>query len=406
MSGHHSKKHQGVLQAYVEGFLQDLDNRGYKKKSQKNYKVDIRRFITYARCNGIYTAKRFVSHSHELVAGFPGSQCARLGIQASLNRFIEYLVRNGIAQPVSNKPKDRYAQLAHEFTQFQFEHRGICPTYAKATRRFSGIFFDYLQRRGICRLTSLTAGIVLDFITEHSQGYARKTISCRCTILRALLTYLYRKNLIRADLSSVVIGPRIYQDEACPRFISKPQIQAILSQIDRTTVAGMRDYAMIILLATYGLRGIEVIRLCLDDIDWRKNLICIKGRKARNNTIYPLTPTVIQSLIQYLKEARPPSSARQVFITVKAPYNPLADPAPLSIKVRKYMQKADVKVDHSGTHTFRYSCAQMLLKNGTALKVISDYLGHIKPETTKQYIKIAIDDLREVACGDGEEVVL
>lgn len=406
MSEHHLKKHQGVLQAYVEGFLQDLDNRGYKKKSQKNYKTDIRRFITYAKCNGINTAKRFVSHSHELIIGFPCSQCVRLGIQASVNRFIEYLVRNGIAQPINNKPKGRYAQLAHEFTQFQFEHRGIGQMYAKATRRFSGIFFDYLQRRGIRRLTSLTAGVVLDFITEHSEGYARKTISSRCTILRALLTYLYRKKMIRTDLSNVVIGPRIYQDEACPRFISKIQIQAILSQIDRTTVAGIRDYAMIILLATYGLRGIEVIQLCLDDIDWRKNLICIKGRKAHNNTVYPLTSTVTQSLVQYLKEVRPPNSSRYVFITVKAPYKHLEHSTPLSVKVRKYMKKAGVKVDHPGTHTFRYSCAQMLLKKGTALKVISDYLGHIKPETTKQYIKIAVDDLRDVACGDGEEVVL
>jgi integrase len=163
---------------------------------------------------------------------------------------------------------------------------------------------------------------------------------------------------------------------------------------------------MIILMATYGLRGIEVIRLCLDDIDWRKCLICIKGRKAHNNTVYPLTSTVAQSLIQYLKEARASSSARQVFLTVKAPYKPLNCPNPLSVKVREYMKKAGVKVKHPGTHTFRYSCAQLLLKKGTALKVISDYLGHTRPETTRQYIKIAIDDLREVACGDGEEVLL
>ena len=265
---------------------------------------------------------------------------------------------------------------------------------------------NYLQQRGIRRLRSLTAETVLDFVTEHSQGYRRKTISYRCTILRALLAYLYRRDLIRTDFSGIVIGPRIYQDEACPRFISKPQIQAVLSQIDRTTVAGMRDYAMIILLATYGLRGIEVTRLRLSDIDWRKGVISINGRKARNNTIYPLTSTVAQALIHYLKEARPPSSARHVFVAVKAPYGPLVNPRPLSVKICKYVREAGFTVDHPGCHMFRYSCAQLLLRHGMPLKVISDYLGHRRPETTKQYIKIAIEDLREVACGDGEEAVL
>jgi len=247
---------------------------------------------------------------------------------------------------------------------------------------------------------------VLDFITEYSEGYARKTISSKCTILRGLLVYLYRKGLIRTDLSNVVIGPRIYQDEACPRFISKTQIQTILSQIDCDTIAGIRDYAMIIMLATYGLRGIEVIRLRLDDIDWHKSLICIRGRKARNNSIYPLTPSVTQALVQYMKEARYPSDSRYVFVGIKAPYKPLINPGPLRFKIQAYIRKAGIEVVHPGTHTFRYSCAQMLLKQGVALKVISDYLGHTIPETTKQYIKIAVDDLREVACGDGEEAVL
>ena len=406
MSKHPFTIRKGMPHVYIDGFLKDLENRGYKKKTQKHYKVDIRRFTAYARSNGIHTVRQFVARAHALVRGYPGSQSARFGIQASVNRFIEYLIRNDIAQRPGHKPRSRYEQLAYEFTQFQLEHRGICSAYAKATRRFSNIFLDYLQQRGIRRLRSVTSETVLDFITEQSKGYKRKTVSCRCTILRALLAYLYRRGLIRVDFSSVVIGPRIYQDEACPRFMSKAQIRALLSQIDRTTIAGMRDYAMIILLATYGLRGIEVIRLRLEDIDWRKNLICIRGRKARNNTVYPLTSAVAQALVQYLKEARPAVNARHVFVAVKAPYRPLVDPCPLSVKIQKYVKSAGIKVDHPGTHTFRYSCAQMLLEQGSPLKVISDYLGHMRPETTRQYLKIAIEDLREVACGDGEEVVL
>lgn len=144
MSKHRSGQHEETLCTYVDGFIQDLARLGYKEKTQKHYKWDIRRFIAYCECHGIRTSKQFVDRAHRLVSGFPGSQYARFAVQASMNRFTEYLVRNGIALPPDSKPKNRYDQLAYEFAQFQLEHRGICPTYAKVTRRFTNIFFDYL----------------------------------------------------------------------------------------------------------------------------------------------------------------------------------------------------------------------------------------------------------------------
>jgi integrase len=162
---------------------------------------------------------------------------------------------------------------------------------------------------------------------------------------------------------------------------------------------------MILLLTTYGLRGIEVIRLNLDDIDWRKNLLHIRARKAGNNTVYPLASSVAYSIIEYLRRARPNCDDRSVFLSVKAPYRPLVYSQGLGYKIRKYMRNAGVNVPRPGSHTFRYSCAQSLLTKGTPLKIISDYIGHSHPETTQQYLKIAVDDLRVVALA-GEEVVL
>ena len=97
----------------------------------------------------------------------------------------------------------------------------------------------------------------------------------------------------------------------------------MLSVVDRTTRVGRRDYAMILLLATYGLRGIEVIRLTLDDIDWRKSGLRIAGRKAGNTTFYPLTAEVGEAILVYLRNGRPCSSLRQLFLSVKAPFLPL-----------------------------------------------------------------------------------
>ena len=406
MSANYSKARRISLRTYVDGYVQYLARQSYTKSTQEHYRPDLLRLIAYAEKCGIYSAGRFVIHANNLLRECSDSKWSRRGIRSTVNRFIEYLVQCGlIAVPNTNKRKARYAQLADEFTQFQIDHRGICPEYAKTIKRYCTCFFGYLQNHGI-RLMALKPEAVLDFITEDSKKYLRRTVSSRCSILRTLLAYLHRRGVICRELSGVVIGPRIFRDEACPRFLSRSQMKAILSQIDRTTSSGLRDYAMILLLITYGLRGIEVIRLQLEDIDWRKNLLWIGPRKAGNNTVYPLAPSVAKAIIQYLKNARPHSDDRHIFLAVKAPYRPLAYTWALGDKIRQYMRKADIKISRPGAHTFRYSCAQALLKQGTPLKVISDYLGHTEPGTTQQYIKIAIEDLRAVALGDGEEVAL
>lgn len=407
MSRHYSHKQHISLQVYIPGYLQELSSQGYTEITQDHYRADLLRLIIYAEHHGIHSAKQFSIHAHNLISGVSDNRWLRRCMRSTMNRFIAYLVQQRIIpDPTIVIPKTRYAQLTMEFVKFQIEHRGVCREYAKGIRKYCGCFFDYLQSRGIRRLNALAPETVLDFITDDSKKYMRKTVSSRSSALRSLLTYLYRKGAIRRDLSGIVIGPRIYKNEACPKFISTSQINTILLQIDRTTTIGMRDYAMAILLATYGLRGIEVIRLCLDDIDWRSNLIHIKARKAGNNSVYPLSSDVTDAMLQYLKHARPQSDNRQIFLAIKAPYSPLVYTAALGIKLRMYMMAAGIKIARPGTHTFRYSCAQSLLKQNTPLKVISDYLGHMQPGTTQQYLKIAVDDLRGVACGDGEEVIL
>ena len=401
------KKGHSSLRIHIDGYLASLEANRYTESTRDHYRADLMRFIDYAESNGIYSARRFATHVDSLLLSISDSRWTRRCIRSTVNRFIEYLLQQGvIPAPIPAKPKSKYETYVEEFVQFQIEHRGICSAYSVHTRTVCQSFCRYIQDCGIRSLNSLTPTAVLEFISEQGQKYARRTMSDRCSILRSFLAYLYRNHVINTDLAGVVIGPHIFKDESCPRFISETQIKSVLAQIDRTTKIGMRDYAMVVLLATYGLRGIEVIRLKLDDIDWRRNLVHINSRKAGNNSVYPLAQSVSQALVAYLKQGRPISKERRIFLTHKAPYRPLAYTWALGDKVRQYMRLADIKIARPGTHTFRYSCAQSLLKNATPMKVISDYLGHTEPETTGQYIKIDVDNLRQVACGDGEEVIL
>ena len=119
-------------------------------------------------------------------------------------------------------------------------------------------------------------------------------------------------------------APRVYQHDQCPRFLTRPQIDAVLAVIDRTTPVGRRDYAMMLLLTVYGLRGVEVAHLRLDDIDWRNKQLHIRGRKSGNSTTYPLATSVDDAIVDYLRNGRPASSHREVFLSVIAPFRPLA----------------------------------------------------------------------------------
>jgi integrase len=162
---------------------------------------------------------------------------------------------------------------------------------------------------------------------------------------------------------------------------------------------------MMLILATYGVRGIEVVRLQLKDLDWRAEQLHIRLRKAGNSTVYPLAPCVGDAILAYLQNDRPKSRHPEVFLSCKAPFRPLVYAAGLGYLARGYMAKASVQVDRAGTHTFRYSCAQRLLDQQVPLKHIGDYLGHSDLNSTLRYTKMAIEPLRDIALGDGEDLL-
>jgi len=173
--------------------------------------------------------------------------------------------------------------------------------------------------------------------------------------------------------------------------------------VERRTVRGRRDYAILLFLVTYGLRAHEVARLTLDDIDWKRERFRVPERKAGHATAYPLAGVIAEALIDYLRNGRPETKDRHLFFRAVAPTSPITAAA-VSSSVALYLQKAGVQVRRPGSHTLRHTCVQRLLDAELPLKTIGDYIGHRSPESTRIYSKIDIASLREVASGDGEEL--
>jgi integrase len=147
-----------------------------------------------------------------------------------------------------------------------------------------------------------------------------------------------------------------------------------------------------------------VAALTLDDIDWERQRLRVPERKAGHSTAYPLSPIVGEAIVDYLKNGRPQKAHRHVFYRVVAPWEPMTAGA-VSTRTSYYLHKAGVPVARPGSHTLRHTCVQRLVDAHFPLKTIGDYVGHSSPESTAIYAKVSVESLREVALGDGEEVL-
>ena len=395
----------GLLQyvEWVARYLAQLRAQGYKHTTLHTYGQSLVRFGDYVVRRGVEEVSQLSECIAPFLAHIGSSGHGPKVWRSMLRRFLLYLQREGIA-PIPSMP---HADLPNEgfvsqYVRYQRECRGVCLEYSKNVRRCCMAFLAHLHSHGATDLAGITPSVIHGFIVADGHGYSRKTMSGRCYILRGFLTYLYRRGVTARDLAPLVIVPPVFRQEQCPRFLTRVEVQRVLATANRRTRQGRRDYAMLCLMSTYGLRGIEVIRLLLDDIDWRGEKLHIRRRKAGNSTVYPLTPATGNAVLAYLRDGRPKADHRHVFLSLKAPFRPLVYTYALGYLVRRYMAQAGVTVERPGTHTFRYSCAQRLLDGGMPLKTIGDYLGHLRPESTQRYTKIAIEDLREVALGDEE----
>lgn len=338
------------------------------------------------------------------VATMRGGDQYRWKRRSRLDRFLRFLHQAGIIPTTPVPPLSPDDVLVRDHLQALREQRGLCDATVGIHRQVCQALLGFLAAEGVSGLGALRPDLVTRFITQQGRRYCRGTLRQRCAMLRNFLSFLFRRAVLAVDLAEAVVAPRVYQHEHCPRFLTRSELDAVLAAIDRHTPVGKRDYAMFLLLATYGLRGAEVVRLRLGDVQWGEQLLQIRGRKAGNRTTYPLSVAVGEALLTYLQAVRPASSHREIFLTMQAPFKPLLR-ASLRNRVLDYFRLAGVQVAHPGTHSFRYSCAQRLFEQGIPLKTIGDFLGHRDPNSTERYTKIALDQLREVAASDGEDLL-
>jgi integrase/recombinase XerD len=288
--------------------------------------------------------------------------------------------------------------VCDEYREWLDVQRGLAKASIRALMWEGRNFLSwYAARSAGDDLAELNIGdIDTYFEMRAAAGLRRRSLKDVAERLRSVMRFLYRTGRIAIDLAPRIIGPVLYAYESIPSALSAGQISAVLKSTrgDRSAV-GYRDYAILLLLSTYGLRDGEITRLRLEDIDWRAEKLHVRHSKTGASSQLPLMAEVGEALLNYLRRGRPKTDAREIFIRTRAPYRRLAS---LYSEVRVRLEAAGVKPQGKcGPHTFRHARAVTLLRASVSRKVIGDLLGHRSEESTLAYLKLATEDLRAIA---------
>jgi site-specific recombinase XerD len=324
-------------------------------------------------------------------------QSIQPGDRAALRRFLSVLREAGMIAPAIRPPLTPHEQIFEAFSQYLREERGLAPKSIVHHLPFIRLFLREVCPGGASDLCRISQADVTRYIERHARDQSAASGKSMCWALRSFLRYLHHKGLNPLPLVGSVPSIRRWKLASLPTYLTAAQVQTVLDGCDRAIALGRRDYAILMMLAKLGLRASEVAALSLDDIDWRSGemLICAKGRQRAR---MPIPPDVGAAVVAYLRDGRPRSSCRQLFLRTPAPHVGFASGCAVTMIAKAALDRAGIHgYAHQGAHLFRHSLATELLRSGATLSQIGQLLRHESHDTTRIYAKVDIEALRPLS---------
>lgn len=316
---------------------------------------------------------------------------------ATTKRFV-YVAKNWLRFLGKWQDPDRNPQFKPELSSFLEELRdekgysdATCLTRETALNRF----FEWLGKQGTS-LTEVSPKTLADyFVQNQARGWKKGTIKIYVQSLRAFFRYASRRGWCVPGLAETIQGPRMYSMAALPEGPTWNQVQHLVASLNTGRPAHIRDRAIILLLAVYGLRIGEICNLTLDDVDWMREKIRVRRQKNKRIQDFPLTAEAGEAILKYLREVRPRCPSRSLFLTLRQPYRPIMANG-ISAGIALRIRAIGGSLPHYGPHSLRHTCATHLLNEGFSLKEIGDHLGHRSPRSTRIYAKVERAKLEQV----------
>jgi integrase/recombinase XerD len=389
---------EGPLAAYLGPFAESLSRQGYAQRY-------IHRQVMLAACFSRWLKQTEVPPrriTSEHLAQFLRIRYRRRrpnrGDPAALGHFIAFLRCKKLipAEKVSIRQLTPAEQCVQAYKQYLREERALAESTTINYAPFVGQFLKDRFGTGSVKLASLRAADVVEFVQRQGRHLHLKRAKLLTTALRSFLQYARYRGEIGLDLAMAVPCVANWSMPSIPRGIEADQVRRLLSQIDRSTAVGRRDYAILLLLARLGLRAGEVAYLELEDIDWKAGCLSVHGKSGRRTQL-PLPQDVGEAIAGYLRHGRPPCTSRRVFLRARAPVRGFKTQCAVGSIVRHATMRTGIEAPTTGAHQFRHGLATQMLRQGASLAQIGELLGHKSPETTKIYTKVDLEALRTLA---------
>jgi integrase/recombinase XerD len=289
-----------------------------------------------------------------------------------------------------------FADLVQRFDHYLWEERGLSAHTIHNRCWHVQAFLFWLSEQGSSIGEMRLEQIDAFFALRRMQGWSRVSMASLAGALRSFLRYAGEQTWCSKRLAAGIEGPRLFSHGTLPVGPKWEDVQRLIRSTDTDSPHDIRDRAILLLLAVYGLRRGEVVALTLDDVDWERDILHISRPKQRCKQDYPLTAEVGEAILRYLEQVRPHIASRSLFLTIRAPFRPLVSTS-LHYLVNRRLRVLNISCRRGGPHSLRHACATHLVAEGLSLQEIGDHLGHRSAYATRTYAKVDLAGLRQVA---------
>jgi site-specific recombinase XerD len=385
----------GPFGRYLDKFRDELSRRGYK-----HIVIDAR--IRIARhLNGWFYKKKLSAKdlSEETIKKF--LKCYSKDHSNSFKKHSsplrELLIwlreQNIVPKPTIRKGK--FDHILKEYVRYLKQERGLSTTTVESYVRIIHCFLSKRFPKSKVLLKILTSADINKFIFEQTKVYSLGYVKKITTALRSFFIYLRFHGDIKVDLAASVPNVADRSQVELPKYLSTEDVNKLLCSCDQARAVGIRDYALLILMARLGLRTREILKITLDDINWETGILTVYGKGGYQEQL-PIPKDVGQAIVAYLKKVRPKCDMRGLFVSTKAPIKELTRNSLCSM-VRHACQRVGLSPPHQGPYLLRHSLATRMLREGVTMREIAEILRHRSLNTTRIYAKVDLKSLREIA---------
>jgi len=397
-----------TLETVIREIQEHFVRLGYSTETQRHYNSSWQRLEQFATGRGVDRmstglADAFLEHCGVGSTG-PGATAVsgQRQLRAAMRILLEFQWHGCFQRRRSSSPTelpDVLARGLQEYERFCVEELRIRPRTMRGRRHCVTLFLTYLVSCGTSDLRAIGVETVSGFLTSRYHLQPR-TLALLATDLRSFLRFLSMKGLVPAALVDRVPKVRVSYNTRIPEVWRVEEVAALLAAVDRGSPVGKRDYAILLLAARLGLRVGDIRDLRLEDLRWDEARIERSQSKTGTPVVLPLTAEIGEALIAYLRDGRPPTARREVFLRHQAPFEPFGRDNNLYHIITKYRCGAGIelpKKSRKGLHSLRHTVATRLLEAEVPLDTIAGVMGHLSPETTRIYLKVDLAALRSVA---------